>query len=272
MEKLSKINLLKNNVMNNLNRINPLKNRAMNKLMIMAVFSIITAGLQAQDHSKAPVLKKSLDNTTGKDVISHYFKAIGGRDKISEIKSVKKIYHLLSNGQDVEITLLTAKPNKISEITKLVSSGMVVSKFVFDGEKGYQESTQGKKDLDEKQISELKVKNTLFSELAYINPTLKGISQLNGHEVYEIQESKSTEYYNVRSGLLEKVVEEIGTAQKQKISITTTLDDYKEVNGIKIPHTQTQTMKSPPGLPDAIRKLTLKSIKFNVKTTKADFQ
>ena len=174
-------------------------------------------------------------------------------------------------GQDFEITLLTEATNKMSEIVKLISSGIVVSKFVFDGERGYHESPQGKKDLDEKRISELKAKNTLFSQLAYINPTLKGISQLNGHEVYKIQEGNSTEYYNVQSGLVEKAVEEIETAQKQRISITTILDNYKEVNGIKIPHTQTQIIKSP-GLPDTERKSTLKSIEFNVKTTAADFQ
>jgi|GEM_PF-4351788 len=271
MEKLSKVNPLKNNVMKNLKQINPLKNRAMSKLMIIAVFSILTIGLEAQDHSKAPALKKNVGNITAKDVISHYFKAIGGRDKISKIQSVKKNYHSSMQGQDFEITLLTAATNKMSEIVKLISSGIVVSKFVFDGEKGYQESPQGKKDLDEKRISELKAENALFSQLAYINPTLKGISQLNGHEVYEIQEGNSTEYYNIQSGLLEKVVREIETAQKKQLSVTTILDDYKEVNGIKIPHTQTQIMNSP-GLPDAIRKLTLKSIEFNVKTTKADFQ
>ena len=61
MEKLSKVNPLKNNVMNNLKQINPPKNRTMGKLIIIAIFSILTIGLEAQDHSKAPALKKMLE-------------------------------------------------------------------------------------------------------------------------------------------------------------------------------------------------------------------
>lgn len=182
-------------------------------------------------------------------IMKKYAAAIGGEKALTSIKDIKTVSKAkIDAGGGQEMTLTITDMKKGGKLKSTVEAmGMTFQKKVFDGTKGYIESRGNKTDMDAATIAETKEEADITADLhpeKYGNKrSLKGIENVNGSDAYAIEKvdakgSKSTEYYDVKSGLLVKNVA-TEEAEGQSVTVITEYSDYKEVpgsNGYKLPY------------------------------------
>lgn len=196
------------------------------------------------------------------DVVNTYFKAIGGIDKTKSIKTILTISNAKVQGVDINLTTKAADPNKFSAVVS--GMGQILSKQIFDGEKGYAEQQGTRMELNADQISNAK-SNTLFKDESYKNGTLDRVVNIDGENAYVIVSGKTEAFYSVKTGL--KVKEVVTTeVNGVKTKNPTSFSDYKEVNGIKFPHKMIMAM-GPMEL-----EFVVSEIKINEGVSDADFK
>lgn len=177
------------------------------------------------------------EDVTVASIYEHYIEAIGGKDAVEHVETLNSKYKGSVAGQELEMTTLETKDGKSK--VEVGSGGMTVQKTVFDGEKGYTEVQGQKQEFDKDQVEDAKASSGLFPELDIPEDAeVTGIENVDGEEAYVIAISdKETVYYSVESGL--KLQTE--TETEMGSSKTKTLD-YKEIDGVKVPHKIIQSM------------------------------
>lgn len=211
-----------------------------------------------------PEAKKVDANVTVKSVLDKNIAAVGGE----KVKSVKSVL-ILSEGevQGMKLSLKSIATADGKSMNLVSGMGMELQKSVFNGKTGY-ESTQGqKKEMTAEEIADNKYYAQPFPELTLANKpgvALAGIENFNGKDAYAIVDGKKKSYYEVATGLK---IGEANTIEAQGQTMVQTLmfDDYKEVNGVKIPHKITINV----GM-DMI--FTVNEVKINEGVSDADFQ
>ncbi|SFN80444.1 Predicted Zn-dependent peptidase [Paenimyroides ummariense] len=214
-----------------------------------------------------PVFKKAAPaGVTSKSVIENHIKAIGGEKKLSEVKSVSTIAK--GSMQGMEITMTQKQTAKGQMMASLNGMGMELMKQVITPTMGYMSGQGQKQELKGEELKEAQASAKLFDELEDLKNAatfeLSGIETFNGEEAYVLKKDKETVYYSVASGL-KIAASETMEAQGQTVEMTTSYKDYKEVKGIKLPHTFTMPM-----LGGAEFKVS--EIKINEGVTDADFK
>ena len=202
--------------------------------------------------------------TTAATVIDNYFNAIGGKDKVMAVKSVMITSGAKVQGMDLSLVTKQASPNKESMAVSV--AGNVMQKSVFDGEKGYAEGQGQHIDVTGEELEKAKSKTAPFSDLAYKEGTLKRIEPIDGKNAYVIVYNDSEIYYDIASGLKVKSMKTVKTPDGKEVKVPTIFSNYKEVNGIKFPHTIGRKM----GPMDM--KFEVKEIKINEGVTDEDFK
>lgn len=200
---------------------------------------------------------------TASAVVNNYFKAIGGKDKLNTVKSMMTVANGKVQGIDVVLTSKVSAPNKTS--TVLTGMGQTFMKNVFDGEKGYIEQQGRRIDLKGKQLEEAKTNKAPFEDEIFKAGKLDRIENLDGNNAYVIKHNDIEIFYDIKTGYKVKTVRTVKTPQgEQQIPIT--YANYKEVNGIKIPHRIIQKM-GPMEL-----NFDVKEIKINEGVSDSDFK
>ncbi|WP_299897714.1 pitrilysin family protein [uncultured Aquimarina sp.] len=175
------------------------------------------------------------EGVTAQSVFDAYFKAIGGKDKLEAVTSTFTTAQASMGGATLDMILkVTSKSQTLSNI---LFGGNSVNKNVFDGTKGYVMAQGQKIDYTEAQIADAKKDSHPFSELKNTDATLEGIEPYENGKAYKVKISdKKTSFFDTETGLKVKdiVIQEQGG---QKIPSTVGYSNYKEVNGIKFPHT-----------------------------------
>ena len=219
------------------------------------------------DKNANPTTKPKMDmpipaGMNASDVVDKYFTAIGGLDKIKTVKTILTSSDAKVQGMSINLTSKVSAPNKV--VVVVSGMGQVLSKQVFDGEKGYAEQQGRKIDLTDTQITEAKSK-TLFKDETYKKGKLDRIANLEGVNAYVIVSGKTEVFYNVKTGL--KMKEVVTSKANGKETKTPTLfSDYKAVNGIKFPHKVSMSM-GPMNLDFVVSK-----IMINEGVSDADFK
>lgn len=214
-----------------------------------------------------PVFKKAAPaGVTSKSVIENHIKAIGGEKKLNEVKSVSTIAK--GSMQGMEITMTQKQTAKGQMMASLNGMGMELMKQVITPTMGYMSGQGQKQELKGEELKEAQASAKLFDELEDLKNAatfeLTGIETFNGEEAYVLKKDKETVYYSVASGL-KIAASETMEAQGQTVEMTTSYKDYKEVKGIKFPHTFTMPM-----LGGAEFKVS--EIKLNEGVSDADFK
>lgn len=174
---------------------------------------------------------------TAKTVFSNYINAIGGEKAVKSVKSVVTVASGTVQGTPVELTTKTTADNKMA--VEMKAMGMSMMKQVVGDKTGYRVAQGQRKELSAEELKEQKASAVPFEELTLVNNAgakLEAIETMNGNDVYVIKEGKTTRYYDVKTALKvaeAKEMEQMG----QKMTQTTYYSDYKEVKGIKFPHT-----------------------------------
>ncbi|RLK03016.1 insulinase family protein [Tenacibaculum discolor] len=214
--------------------------------------------------TEKPAMSLPIPNgVTASSVVDDYFKAIGGKDKVANVKSVMITSNAAVQGMQLSLVQKNATPNKSSVIVSMM--GNVMQKVIFDGTKGYQEANGQKKEMTEEELEKAKKESAPFADKAYKTGTLDRIEPIDGNNAYVIKHGKKEIFYDVKSGLK---VKEVKTAKgpQGEIKVPVVFSDYKEVNGIKFPHKMIQ--KNGPMTFEFITK----EIKINEGVSDADFK
>jgi zinc protease len=199
--------------------------------------------------SYVPTKASSLPaDLTADKVIAKYIEAIGGDSKLKDLKGLKTTMKATIQGTELILVSTKKSPDKMVQEMSVMSN--VMSKQVSDG-KELSITAQGQKIpvdaamKDEGLFESLLVPETQIASMK-IKTTLKAIENLDGKEAYVVEYQfasggKSTHYFDKETGLKLQSVKEVKTPQGTN-AVPTKFDNYKEVNGIKFPHTTSISM------------------------------
>ena len=208
-------------------------------------------------------------DVTGEQVIDTYLQALGGRDKLQSIQDMTLKMSGNIQGMQLDMTRQTKAPNKLNLV--MTMSGMTVNETKYDGQQGKVAAMGQEQPMTDEMKADLAQQAQAFPETAYRSQgyelKLNGVEQIEGKKAYVLEiktpaGKTMTDYFDVQSGLkLRSVVSEQG------MTITTDLSDYREVNGIMIPHKITTTGAAP--VPISFE---VKSVEFNTGIEDAVFE
>lgn len=222
---------------------------------------------EAKATSKPEMTKPIPEGVTKEIVLNNYINAVGGIEKINAIKTLFNKAEASMQGMVLTMESKSMVPNKQSVI--MSGMGMILSKMIFDGEKGYSEQQGMKKELAGAELEKLKSSTVPFQEIGYLTNdkvTLEKIEPIDGSDAYVLKVGDDTSvYYDVASGLKIKQVNEV-EAMGKTIEQSFEFTDYKEVDGIKFPHTL--KMSVGPQQFDFM----VKEIRLNKDVSDSDFQ
>lgn len=182
---------------------------------------------------------------------------------MEKVKSVHMIADAEIQGQKLNLETKSTTGGKFSQVVSM--GGMVVSKQIFDGQKGSATMQGQKVEFTEEQIAAVKAEADPFPELKVNNARLTGKEPVNGKDAYAVATSDDTTvYYDVETGLKVQSVKTVSQAG-QTMSVPTGFGNYQEVNGVKFPFLITQSFG-----PQSIE-FKVNEIKINQGVADADF-
>ncbi|MFN0037597.1 MAG: insulinase family protein [Saprospiraceae bacterium] len=183
---------------------------------------------------------------TAEQVVEDYLNAIGGRGKIGAIKDLQSTADMQVRGPAFGIKTYQKGGNKIA--LEMSMGGQAMQKQVYDGAQGFRTAMGQTEALEGEQLGDIKEQAMFSKEAGYktggYKLVLKGIEEVNGSNTYVLEVErpdgkKSTEYYDTKTSLK---VREVSTGQGMDGSPSTQMvemTDYKEVGGVKMPHSMT---------------------------------
>ena len=188
-----------------------------------------------------PNVKKVPEGVTVDQVLNKYIDAVGGKDNLLKINDETLKMTGTMQGMNIVITMSRKAPNKFYQ---LIDFGVGQQKTVFDGIKGKTSAMGQEQELTGDQLESIKIEAEMRAFLDYakygIKTELTGMEKINDKDAYKVTLTmptgkKSTQYYDVASGLL---VRQITTADTPQGSFTSTIDmdDYRDVQGVKLPY------------------------------------
>ena len=210
------------------------------------VFVLMTvAGAYAQAPEAAPL-------PTVDDIIAKNLQAKGGAAKWQSMKSVKMTGKMTAQGTEMPLTVYAMRPNfNRQEIT--MAAGKAIQ--AFDGTTAWVVNPMLGIETPQAvpgPAAEL-AKNSADFDGALINYKAKGNDielvgkeQLEGKDVYHLKVTTKggpVQHYllDADSGIELRMSAEVELGSGQKQTLTTAMSNYKQVDGIMIPHTVTQT-------------------------------
>jgi predicted Zn-dependent peptidase len=220
---------------------------------------------EANKTSKPDLSKPIPAGVTKQTVLDHYFNAIGGVDKIKNIKSTLVTYEATAMGNTVQSTEKRTADKYANETSM---GGNVVAKIIMtkDG------VTMNKQPLPEAMAKDMTSNLGTFLELGLLqneNSKLTGIEPIDGKDAYVITTKgdvvSTSIYFDVKTGLKVRESQTVtmgGRTQTQAANFS----DYKDFNGVKF--ASVKTAKVGP------QNVTFKLInaKIDEGVTDADFQ
>ncbi|MBV9962620.1 MAG: M1 family peptidase [Parafilimonas sp.] len=187
--------------------------------------------------------------TTANDVINKYLTAIGGVNKINDVKDYSFTATGSVQGQDISFTRKFKVPGKMLLEISLPAMNMTIQKLVVNGDNVSMTSQGQAATINENDKKRYQEGAYPFTEVNYsktgytlqLAPTLENI---DGKDAYVITVTSpsatvSKKYYDVQTGLkLREVI--IG----DQGNTTYSYSNYKEVSGIMIPYTITVSQQA----------------------------
>lgn len=181
------------------------------------------------------------DLPSADDVIAKYLDAIGGKDKATSFKTrvTKGTFNLVDMGMEASITMYSAPPNFLSVVelpgmgTALqgVSDGKAWQSIEAMGQVGFVEGPEAAGMLLQADMEPLANWKKHFASAKTVGEETVGDADCIKVEMTPKEGPATTYFFAKDSGL---IVQSVGEAQGMEA--TTTIGDYKEVDGVKIAH------------------------------------
>ncbi len=196
--------------------------------------------------TKASALPPGL---TAEKVIANYIEAIGGEKRINELKSIRTTAK--SSIQGMEVSMVSSKKAGGKYLMELSVAGMgAMQKVVSDG-KDISQEMRGQKMPLEAAIKELSsYESHIVPEAGLasmkVKAVLKSIENVEGNEAYVVDYifpsgGRISTYFDSKSNLKIQTVTYVNTPQGE-VAVPVQYQDYKEVNGVKLPQIIVQSM------------------------------
>ncbi|MGK7391804.1 MAG: insulinase family protein [Candidatus Cyclobacteriaceae bacterium M2_1C_046] len=187
------------------------------------------------DRQKASTVDIS-DLPDAQQVLKNYVEAIGGKERLQEVNNI--IINSTANMQGMTLNIKNVSKVPGRAVNSVMMNGMAIQEVIYNQGKAKMTMQGREMPVNETMLEEMKYNTSIFPELEYenlnIETEVKGVKQVNGEDAYVVQikyptGTTKTEYFSVESGLKLKT-EGLPTG-------SITYNDYKEVEGIKFPHT-----------------------------------
>ena len=181
---------------------------------------------------------------TAKKILKNYVKALGGRKASEKIKTrmIKGTIELAPVGIKGTVESYLSAPDK--SYTKMNLQGIGEILEVFDGTTAWSMNPiQGNRDKDGEELLQNKLINNFYREInldkLYPKMEVKGMEKVGDKDTYVVVATPNglapeTFYFDVKSGLLVRADMTI-VSPEGKIPAKTFYEDYREVDGIKLP-------------------------------------
>jgi hypothetical protein len=184
------------------------------------------------------------------DILDKYIKAVGGKEAIEKIttRTMKGTFDIEAMGvTGAAVEMLAKAPNKSAMKIDVPNFGVV--NRIFNGANGWSsDPMSGLRELSGVELAQMKRGADFHAELNYkkhyAKMEVKSKEKVGAYETYVV-EATPTEgtpeklYFDVNTGLLVRTDGE-SEGPQGKVPIETYMDDYKVVDGVKIPHTVKQ--------------------------------
>ncbi len=184
---------------------------------------------------------------TADKVLTDYVAAIGGKEKIDAIKTIKVSSKASVPGAELIINSAQKTPN--NAVIEIMANGMTFQKIVTDGKDVSMMQMGQKAPVDESMKEGMILESYLVPELIFkdkgVKANLTGIEKVEGNDAYVVEYTypsgnKSTSYFDVASHLKVQTIKTMDSPQGP-VTQTTIYQDYKEANGVKFPYTVLQS-------------------------------
>ncbi len=227
-------------------------------ITMMASVAIIAQDKPKTDAQKAAAPKPEAAKAEAKpaaalpavdEILNLYVKAIGGKEAIEKVTSrmMKGSFDIEALNMSGAIEMVAKAPNK--NALKIEFPGFGVVNQVFDGEKAWSaDPMQGLRELSGVELAQRMRSSDFYSELNlrkhYTKMEVKGKEKVGAYETYLIEATPveggpEKLYFDITTGLL--VRQDMESVSPQgNMQIETYLDDYKEVEGVKVAHSLKQ--------------------------------
>lgn len=256
-------------------------------ILLSVVFSISLTALGQTETSKPKTGTKTtaeiktagnksaaVKMPTVKEILAKYVQAIGGKQANEKIKSrmSKGTVELSPMGIKGTFENYAAAPNKSIARVNLAGIGELVEGF--DGTTAWSiNPIQGNRDKQGEELAQSKLNSNFNRETnldkIYPKMELKGIEKVGVDDAYVVVATpanlpEETFYFDTKSGLLVRQ-DSTSITPEGKMPGKTFLEDYREVDGVKIPF-KTRTV-----LPQFELVTTFTEVKSNVPVEDAKF-
>jgi hypothetical protein len=220
----------------------------------LGLLCVFTA--QAQDAAKpaAPVATPSATKAaalpTADQVLDHYVQAIGGRAawlKLNSRVSKGTIEIPAMNNLSGTVEIHEKAPNSMLAVINL---GGAAFEQGFDGKIAWSDNPQsGLRELSGGELDDARHEANFYHALDlrknYTKLTVSGIERVNEHDTYAVEATRAEGapdkmYFDMQTGLLVRSVNQRYTPDGVT-EFTADVDDYTEVDGVKLPFTVRQT-------------------------------
>ena len=128
------------------------------------------------EKTEKPEQKKVDASMTAEKVFNKYLEAIGGREAVKGVESIKMLATANIQGRELGLEMMRTADGKLSQ--SITMAGSVVNKQVFDGETGYVMQMGQKMPYSAEQIDAAKADANAFPELTAGDAKLEGIEQV----------------------------------------------------------------------------------------------
>lgn len=223
-------------------------------ILLLAISTLVVAAAFAQDKPKAEGPKADLAKAEAKaatalpsadEILDKYVKALGGKEAIEKATSrwVKGSFEIEALSMTGSFENYQKAPNKYAALFTIPGAGN--GGQVFDGVKGWDSNPMtGLRELSGEELAVLRREADFYQPLNlkkhFPKLEVKGKETVGKSETYLLiatptEGSPEKWYFDVTTGLLVRQDAERETAQG-KMSSEEYFDDYKDVGGVKMPH------------------------------------
>ncbi len=222
--------------------------------------------------TKAPETKAP--DITGEEILQKYIDATGGAAARQKLKSsiMKGQMELGAQGMRGSLEIYAKAPNKRLTITKIDGMGEMLQGF--DGKIAWAKDPQGNvREITGPQLAVVQRESTFNSDLRwkelYEKLEIAGKGKIDGKDAWILKLTPKAgapivRYYDAETFLLLRSDMTVNGPQGE-FTLKTTVTDYREVDGIKVPFQITQ------GLPMGTMGMRVSEIKSNVPIDDAIF-
>ncbi len=221
------------------------------KLVLLSLVLIAAAGGSATaQETKAPAPKPTPAPPSVDQILDKYVQALGGKAAIEKLNSrvTKGSFEVPEQGLTGSLDAYAKAPNKTASVVEIAGVGQF--RQGFDGTLAWADNPMaGFRELSGQELANTKRSSEFYQSLKlrqlYPKITLKGTEKVGQRESYVVEAdpgdgSLRRMYLDVETGLLVRNDTELDTATQGRMKIEVYFDDYKEVDGVKVPFTVRQ--------------------------------